>query len=94
MTYKDTIEWMFSQLPMYQRQGKTALKKDLINILAFCDVLKHPEHKFKSIHVGGTNGKGSTNTNPCLLKPAREAALRTSWNADPNAQKIQKGTII
>ena len=38
--------------------------------------------------------KGSTNTNPCLLKPAREAALRTSWNADPNAQKIQKGTII
>ena len=38
--------------------------------------------------------KGSTNTHPCLLKPAREAALRTSWNADPNAQKIQKGTII
>ena len=60
MTYKDTIEWMFSQLPMYQRQGKTAFKKDLTNILAFCDVLKHPEHKFKSIHVGGTNGKGST----------------------------------
>ena len=60
MTYKDTIEWMFSQLPMYQRQGKTAFKKDLTNILAFCDVLNHPEHKFKSIHVGGTNGKGST----------------------------------
>ena len=38
--------------------------------------------------------KGSTNTHPCLLKPAREAALRTSWNADSNAQKIQKGTII
>ena len=38
--------------------------------------------------------KGSTNTHPCLLKPAREAALRTSWNADQNAQKIQKGTII
>ena len=41
-----------------------------------------------------SGAKGSTNTHPCLLKPAREAALRTSWNADPNAQKIQKGTII
>lgn len=60
MTYKKTIDWMFSQLPMYQRQGKIAFKKDLTNILAFCNVLKHPEHKFKSIHVGGTNGKGST----------------------------------
>ena len=38
--------------------------------------------------------KGSTNTHPCLLKPAREAALRTTWNADPNASSIQKGTII
>lgn len=60
MTYQETIDWMFSQLPMYQRQGKIAFKKDLTNIIAFCDVLKHPEHKFKSIHVGGTNGKGST----------------------------------
>ena len=60
MTYQKTIDWMFSQLPMYQRQGKTAFKKDLTNIIAFCEVLKHPEHKFKSIHVGGTNGKGST----------------------------------
>ena len=38
--------------------------------------------------------KGSTNTDPCLLKPAREAALRTTWNADPNAPSKQKGTII
>ena len=51
---------MFSQLPMYQRQGKAAFKKDLTNIIAFCDVLKNPEEKFVSIHVGGTNGKGST----------------------------------
>ena len=38
--------------------------------------------------------KGSTNTHPCLLKPAREAALRTTWNADPNAPTKQKGIII
>ena len=60
MTYQETIDWMFSQLPMYQRQGKTAFKKDLTNISAFCDVLRNPQNKFASIHVGGTNGKGST----------------------------------
>ena len=60
MTYQETIDWMFSQLPMYQRQGKTAFKKDLTNISAFCNVLRNPQNKFASIHVGGTNGKGST----------------------------------
>ena len=60
MNYKETLDWMFAQLPMYQRQGKAAFKKDLTNILAFCNELKSPEKRFKSIHVGGTNGKGST----------------------------------
>ncbi|WP_339886004.1 folylpolyglutamate synthase/dihydrofolate synthase family protein [Polaribacter vadi] len=60
MTYEETLNWMFSQLPMYQKIGKTAFKKDLTNILAFAKELDNPEKKFKSIHVGGTNGKGST----------------------------------
>ena len=60
MTYQETVQWMFSQLPMYQRQGKTAFKKDLTNIIAFAAELENPEQKFKSIHVAGTNGKGST----------------------------------
>jgi dihydrofolate synthase/folylpolyglutamate synthase len=60
MTYKETIAWMFAQLPMYQREGATAFKKDLTNVLAFSKELNFPEHKFKSVHVGGTNGKGST----------------------------------
>ena len=51
---------MFSKLPMYQRQGKTALKKNLTNILALSEYLGNPEKQFKSIHVAGTNGKGST----------------------------------
>lgn len=59
MTYSETLHWMFEQLPMYQRQGKTAFKKDLTNTLAFTKALDNPEQKFKSIHVGGTNGKGS-----------------------------------
>ena len=60
MTYSDTVNWMFSQLPMYQNKGKVAFKKDLTNSLAFSKYLKNPEKKFKSIHVAGTNGKGST----------------------------------
>jgi len=60
MTYQEVLDWMFVQLPMYQKEGKTAFKKDLTNILAFSAYLNHPEKKFKSIHVGGTNGKGST----------------------------------
>jgi len=60
MTYNDTIQWLFSQLPMYQRQGASAYKKDLSNTIDLASHLNNPEIKFKSIHVGGTNGKGST----------------------------------
>lgn len=59
MTYSETINWLFSQLPMYQRVGQAAYREDLHNIKVLADHLDHPEHKFKSIHIGGTNGKGS-----------------------------------
>ena len=59
MTYADTLNYLFSQLPMYQRQGAPAFKKDLTNTLALCQLLGNPQHRFKSIHVAGTNGKGS-----------------------------------
>lgn len=51
---------MFKALPMYQRVGQAAFKKDLTNTIKLCKALNHPEKKFKSIHVAGTNGKGST----------------------------------
>lgn len=60
MNYKDTTAWMFSMLPMYQQQGATAYKKDLTRTVLLASYLNHPEKQFKSIHVGGTNGKGST----------------------------------
>lgn len=60
MNYQDAVNWMFKQLPMYQNQGKTAFKKDLSNTLRLANHLDHPQDKFKSIHVAGTNGKGST----------------------------------
>lgn len=60
MTYKETLSWMFTRLPMFQREGKTAFKKDLTNSLAFSKYLNFPEKSFKSVHVAGTNGKGSS----------------------------------
>lgn len=60
MDYKATIDYLFTKLPMYQRVGAVAMKKDLGNILLLCEALGSPHKKFKSIHLAGTNGKGST----------------------------------
>ncbi len=57
--YAATLDYLFSQLPMFQRIGPAAFKKDLTNTLDLCAVLDKPQHKFKSIHIAGTNGKGS-----------------------------------
>ena len=59
MNYKETLDFLFAQLPMYQRIGAAAYKADLKNTIALMKALGNPENKFKSIHVGGTNGKGS-----------------------------------
>ncbi|MCX6296407.1 MAG: bifunctional folylpolyglutamate synthase/dihydrofolate synthase [Bacteroidetes bacterium] len=60
MNYQQTLDYLFSQLPMFQRIGSAAYKADLNNTLAICKLLGNPEKQFKSIHIAGTNGKGST----------------------------------
>jgi len=60
MNYSQTINYLFSRLPMYQRQGSKAYKINLDNIINGVKYLKNPHKKFKSIHIAGTNGKGST----------------------------------
>lgn len=60
MTYNQTIAFLYAQLPAFTRIGKAAYKEDLHNIIALCEFLGNPQTKFKSIHVAGTNGKGST----------------------------------
>jgi dihydrofolate synthase/folylpolyglutamate synthase len=60
MDYKDTLHYLYSQLPMFTRDGPSAFKKDLTNTLELCKRLGDPQHQFKSVHVAGTNGKGST----------------------------------
>jgi len=60
MTYQQTLDWLFHQLASFQRVGKSAYNEDLGNITALCRQLNNPHKQFKSIHIAGTNGKGST----------------------------------
>jgi dihydrofolate synthase/folylpolyglutamate synthase len=59
MNYQETIDYLYDTLPMFSRMGSAAFKKDLTNTLLLCERLNNPHKKFKSIHVAGTNGKGS-----------------------------------
>ncbi|MBE8719711.1 bifunctional folylpolyglutamate synthase/dihydrofolate synthase [Sphingobacterium pedocola] len=59
-TYTEVIEYLYSRLPVFTRDGASAYKKDLDRTLELCAALDNPHHKFKTIHVGGTNGKGSS----------------------------------
>ena len=86
MTYQETLNWMFSQLPMYQREGKAAFKKDLTNIFAFSKELEFPEKKFKSIHVGGTNGKGSTSH--MIASILQEAGCKVGLYTSPHLKNF------
>lgn len=58
--YKDAVDWLFAQAPNYQRDGSSAYKPGLENIKKLCDFFGNPQDKIKTIHIGGTNGKGST----------------------------------
>jgi dihydrofolate synthase/folylpolyglutamate synthase len=88
---------MFSKLPMYQRQGKIAFKKDLTNIIALADHLNNPQNKFKSIHVAGTNGKGSTShmTASILQEAGYKVGLYTSPHLKDFRERIKvNGNMI
>ncbi|MFB9055092.1 bifunctional folylpolyglutamate synthase/dihydrofolate synthase [Formosa undariae] len=88
MTYQETVQWMFSQLPMYQRQGQSAFKKDLSNTIALANHLNHPEHHFKSIHVAGTNGKGSTSH--MLASILQEAGYKVGLYTSPHLKDFRE----
>lgn len=60
--YQQTLDYLYSRLPVFQHVGNSALKNSLVNIQAICKALNHPENKFRCIHVAGTNGKGSVSS--------------------------------
>ena len=103
MTYEETLEFLYQQLPIFQRQGKRALKKDLTNTRLLCKALGNPHQKFNSIHVGGTNGKGSVSS--MLASILTEAGYKVGLYTSPhlksfteririNGQEIDQAFIV
>mgnify|MGYP000241721167 FL=1 len=88
MTYTETLDWMFAQLPMYQQKGKTAFNGKLDNILLFAANLGHPQKKFKSIHVAGTNGKGSSSH--MLASILQEAGYTVGLYTSPHLKDFRE----
>jgi dihydrofolate synthase / folylpolyglutamate synthase len=82
LDYVQTLDYLFAQLPMYQRVGPAAYKKDLSNTLALCKALGNPHKKLQCIHVAGTNGKGSTAH--MLASVLQENGIKTGLYTSPH----------
>lgn len=103
MNYKETLDFLFNALPMYQRVGAPAFRKDLNNTIKLCERLGNPHYQFKSIHIAGTNGKGSTAH--ALASVLQEAGYKTGLYTSPhlksfrerikiNGREIPENTVI
>lgn len=82
MNYQETLNWLFNQLPMYQKDGAKAYKKDLSNTILLMDYLGSPEKEINAIHVAGTNGKGSTSH--MLASVLQEAGYQVGLYTSPH----------
>ena len=88
MTYRETLEYLYSRLPMYQRIGKAAYKADLATTIALDRHLGHPHRSFRSIHVAGTNGKGSVSH--MLASVLQEAGYKTGLYTSPHLKDFRE----
>jgi len=88
MTYQQTIDYLFSRLPMFSRIGAAAFKKDLTNIKKLCDFLIDPHKKFKTIHIAGTNGKGSVSH--MLAAILQTAGYKTALYTSPHLRDFRE----
>ncbi len=88
MNYTETLAYLYDQLPMFTRVGTSAFKKDLTNTLALCEVLDNPQHKFKTVHIGGTNGKGSTSH--MLAALLQMAGYKTGLYTSPHLRDFRE----
>lgn len=82
MNYKSTLDFLFSQLPMYQRIGQAAYKADLETTIAIDNYLKNPHKNFRTIHIAGTNGKGSVSHK--LASVLQNAGYKTGLYTSPH----------
>src|SRR6185312_17382701 len=88
MNYQETIDYLFARLPMFSRIGAAAFKKDLVNIQKLCDFLGDPYKRFKSIHIAGTNGKGSVSH--MLAAILQTAGYRTGLYTSPHLKDFRE----
>ena len=88
ITYQQTIDYLFSRLPMFSRIGIAAFKKDLTNTKKLCDFLDNPQEKFKSIHIAGTNGKGSVSH--MLAAILQTAGYKTGLYTSPHLKDFRE----
>ncbi len=86
MNYQETLNFLYEALPMYQRVGKSAFKKDLGNTIALCAALDNPQNKFKSVHVAGTNGKGSSSH--LIASILQEAGYKVGLYTSPHLKSF------
>ncbi len=101
--YQDTLDYLYAQLPVFSKYGKGAIKVGLDNIKLLCEALDNPQSKFKSIHIAGTNGKGSTSH--MLAAILQESGYKTGLYTSPhlvnfgerikiNGQEIEQQWVI
>lgn len=88
MNYNETINWMFNKLPMYQRIGAAAYKADLNSTIKILDYLNNPQDNFKSVHIAGTNGKGSVSHS--LASVFQEAGYKTGLYTSPHLRDFRE----
>lgn len=88
MNYQQTINWMFSQLPMFQKVGSKAYTGKLDNISRLANHLQNPEQKFKTIHIAGTNGKGSTSS--LIASVLQEAGYKVGLYTSPHLKDYRE----
>ena len=86
MTYAETLDYLFNALPMFQRVGASAYKADLTNTISLCEHLGNPQETFKTIHVAGTNGKGSTSH--ALASVFQAAGYKTGLYTSPHLKSF------
>ncbi len=88
MNYPETLDYLFGQLPMYQRIGNAAYKANLDNTYRLSEILIHPEKQFKSVHIAGTNGKGSTSH--MLAAVLQEAGYKVGLYTSPHLKDFRE----
>jgi len=81
-SYQEAVDYLYARLPMFTRDGVSAFKKDLTNTLQLCEALGNPQRQFRSIHIAGTNGKGSTSH--MLAAILQAAGYRTGLYTSPH----------